>query len=164
LHFGNLFWRKSKNHLDKAVPDGGACMIQSNFRYWKSIYNLTFLQKYLIIGIMGYLAFLFFGFLVMWVSAKCKSPVFAVMLPAVAILLPKLLLSMLHIGSFLTELTEILPDRLLDGNSVMKSMTLFSFGGKVMTPVSILIILYFLLTVVWVILCRTEYRKKQIYK
>lgn len=142
--------------------DGGSCVVQSNVRYWKSIYNLTFLQKYLLILIMGYLAFLFFGFLVMWVSAKSKSPVFAVMIPPVAIMLPKLLLN-LNISDSLTKFTAMLPDRLLDGNGVMKSMTLLSFGEMVTTTIPILIAIYFVLTIVWIILCYSEYRKKQIY-
>lgn len=141
--------------------DGGACVIQSNVRYWKSMYNLTFYQKYLLILIMGYLAFLFFGFLVMWVSAKSKSPVFAVMIPPVAIMLPKLL-SNLNISNSQTKLITLMPDRLLDGNNTMKSMILFSFGDKVMKPVPVLISIYLLLTIIWIVLCYSEYRKKHI--
>ena len=54
--------------------DGAGCMIQIRSG-WKSIYNITMLQEYLLILFGGYVGMLFFAALTMLISAKTKSAV-----------------------------------------------------------------------------------------
>lgn len=68
--------------------DGWNIPIQSSWTSWKCFYNITNLQKYFVICIGGYIGCLFLSFLSMLLSAKTKSGLLAVMVPAIAIFLP----------------------------------------------------------------------------
>lgn len=140
--------------------DGGSCAIQSNSLYWKSMYNVTFSQRYLMILGLGYIGFLFFGFLTVWLSEKNKSPVFAVTVPALAVLLPGLLKDLR--GRFMEKLLALLPDRLLNAEFAMQYMDVYSLGSTVTTSVSILAAGYSTLTVLLVWLCYREYRHREV--
>lgn len=146
--------------LGSLGTDGANCCIQSHAAYWNIRENMTFLQKYLLTIGSGYLGYLFIGSLIMWISAKTKSPVLAVLIPSLVILLPDYLRETKSNIIFLV--VGILPDRLLDIWEAIQYLYLYSFGDQVMTAVPILLIIYPCLTVLLVFLCYHEYRHKQI--
>lgn len=60
---------------------GGNVMIQTGFWHWKSFYNITYMQLYLLTVIAGYIGTVFCLFLSMIVSAKTHTAVVAVTIP-----------------------------------------------------------------------------------
>ena len=147
--------------LGSLGTDGANCPVQSAIGDWKSMYNLTFSEKYFRILGLGYIGYLFFGMLVMWISAKAKSPVLAVMIPSLAVLLPTFLMNVAP-GDTLSKLLALLPDRLLDGNRALAYLDVFSVGETVTTPIPILITVYLVFAVILTGACYGEYRYKPI--
>lgn len=60
---------------------GGNVMIQTGFWHWKSFYNITYMQLYLLTVVAGYIGTVFCLFLSMLVSAKTHTAVVAVTIP-----------------------------------------------------------------------------------
>ena len=143
---------------------GGSCPIQVQMRYWKSMYNLTFRQAYILILCMGYAGELFFGFLVMLISSKMRSPHLAVMIPPLAILLPNFLKVILQNidSAFVGKLLGLLPNQMLNGTMVLSMLDVYSFGNKVLTPISLMLPLYTLFFLLLAYLCYREAKRKQI--
>lgn len=141
--------------------DGASCPIQSTMAGWKSFYNITNWQLYLLVAFGGYLGCLFMLILVMLASARTNSTAFAVVIPFVLIFLPSFL-SGTSI-SILNKILGLLPDQLLQMNQVVKYFTLYEIGGKVMGAASLLFIIYAVLGVIAMPLICLEYRKKQVY-
>lgn len=118
---------------------GGAdCMIQTGFEYWKSFYHLTYFQTYLLTLLGGYLGSLFILTCSMFLSAKTRSTVVAVMIPFIFIFIPSFLTAI----SVLSNILGLLPDQLLQVNEVVKFFHLYQLGGKVVSALSILMIVY----------------------
>ena len=140
--------------------DGANYCIQSHASYWNIRDNMTFLQKYLLTIGAGYVGYLFIGSLIMWISAKTKSSVLAVLIPSLVILLPDYLRE--NNSNIVFFVVGILPDRLLDIWEAIQYLYLYSFAGHVMAAVPILLTIYPCLTVALVYLCYHEYRHKQI--
>lgn len=144
--------------------DGAACPIQIQMQFWKSMYNLSFGQAYFLILCMGYIGYLFFGFLVMMTSIKTKSPLFAVMLPPLSILLPSLFQIILqNVNSpIVGKLLGLLPDQMLNGTMVLSMLNVYSFGCKVLPSIHLMISLYTLLFLLVTYLCYQEGQRKQV--
>lgn len=146
--------------LGNLGTNGAHCGIQSHSGYWNIRENMTFLQKYLLTIGSGYLGYLLIGFLIMWISAKTKSPVLAVLIPSLLILLPEYLRG--FNGPTMRRIIGLLPDKLLDIGQAVEYLYLYTIGDNIMTAVPILLTVYPCLTVVLVFLCYHEYRHKQI--
>ena len=140
--------------------EGANCYIQSHANYWYMRESITFLQNYLLTIFSGYLGYLFIGFLVMWISAKTKSPVLAVLIPALLIILPELLWN--FYSPTMRRIIGILPDKLLDIGEAIQYLYLYTIGDHVMTATPIVLTVYPSITVVLVFLCYRTYRHKQI--
>ncbi len=140
--------------------DGGACLLQSHPGFWAIRENLNFRQIYLLSIGAGYLGYLFIGFLVLWISAKAKSPVLAVLIPSLLLLLPGYLWN--FYSPTMRRIIGILPDKLLDMGEAIQYLYLYTIGGRVMTAVPILVTIYPCLTILLISLCYREYRHKQI--
>ena len=128
---------------------------------WKSIYNITNAQEYILIVLGGYLGCLFMQSLTMLVSAKTNSSVIAVIVPFILIFLPSFLS-----GTSLPLLNKILgllPDQMLQMNQVVKFFNLYEIGGKVFCAVPILIISYSILLLLIVPVIYFIYRRKEVY-
>lgn len=141
--------------------DGANCPIQSSMSGWKSIYNITNAQEYILIVLGGYLGCLFMQSLTMLVSAKTNSSVIAVIVPFILIFLPSFLS-----GTSLPLLNKILgllPDQMLQMNQVVKFFNLYEIGGKVFCAVPILIISYSILLLLIVPVIYFIYRRKEVY-
>lgn len=140
--------------------DGWNLAIQVDWGNWKSFYNITMWQEYLIIAISGYIGCLFISFVVMMASAKTKSAVFAVMIPVILLFIPSFIGNIDH--HIIQKVLGILPDRLLDTNMVLRVFNLYSFGGIVVGAIPVIMVLYTVLTVVIIPFLYQEYRHKQI--
>ncbi len=136
--------------------DGADCMIQISLGGWKSFYNITFLQRHLLILFGGYIGTLFIALLTMLVSAKTKSAVISVMIPFILLLIPSVFSGGNH--HLLNQILAVLPDRLMDIDAVVKTFSLVEIGGKVTGILSILFPVYIVLSVV---LCPVIY---QVYR
>ena len=140
--------------------DGYNCAIQSSWGSWKSFYNITNWQEFLLIALGGYIGCLFISSLSMLVSAKTKSAVIAVMVPVVLIFIPS------FIGNINSPLVNkilgLLPDQLLQMSSALNYFNLYTLGGKVLGAVPILLVLYSLLTGILLPVLYREYGRKEV--
>lgn len=138
--------------------DGWNCPVQ--ILYWKCFYNITTLQLSLLTIVFGYIGTLFLTFLTMWVSAKTKSAVFSVVMPFIIIFLPSILE---NIGNdAVNQVIGLLPDRLLIGDSVATTFSLYSVGKTVFGAMHILPWLYLILTALLVPAMYRGFSRKQI--
>lgn len=140
--------------------NGANHFIQSCSENWNIRYSMTFRQYYCLILGAGYLGFLFFGFLIMWVSAKTKSSVFAVLVPPSLLLLPMFLHEIYNY--LMRKAIGLLPHWLVDITQALRYQYLYKVGRHITCLVPIILILYSCLTVALIFLCYREYRHKQI--
>lgn len=139
--------------------DGAKVIIQTGDN-WKSFYNITYGQEYLLTLFGGYLGSLFILLLTMLVSAKTKSTVLAVVVPFILIFIPSFLS-----GSSLPVVSKILgllPDQLLQMNIVVGVFNLYQIGGKMTGALSILLVLYSVLSVLVCPLLFQVYRRAEV--
>ena len=146
--------------LSTLGSDGAEHFIQSCSETWNIRYSMTFRQYYWLILGAGYLGFLFYGFLIMWISAKTRSSVFAVLIPPLILLLPMFLHEIY--SYFMRKVIGLLPHWLMDIGQALRYQYLYKVGGQITCLVPIILILYFCLTMVLICLCYWEYRHKQI--
>ena len=133
---------------------GGNCVIQ--VRLWKSLYNITFWQAWVLTVFCGYLGNLFLGTFTMLISAKTKSAVAAVTVPFVVIFVPAIL------QDSLSTLVSFLPATLLEFYQHLSTFDLVTVFGKVFRVTDLCIPLYILLTLILIPILYREYRTKQI--
>lgn len=116
--------------------DGASCPVQLEF--WRSVYNFTFLQAYLLIVIGGYIGTLFSALLAMLVSALTRSTPTAVIVPFIVLCVFPFLSRIIT----LPGLCAFFPDQLLQVYVDIKESGLVELGGKVMTIPSVIIPVY----------------------
>lgn len=138
--------------------DGAGCVIQTGLGGWKSFYNITYFQDYLLTMIGGYLGSLFILTLSMLVSAKTRSTVLAVTIPFILLFIPSFLSGI----SVLSKVLGLLPDQLLQISEAVNYFNLYQMGGKVVGAIPIIMILYFVLYCVLLPVLYQMYRKAEI--
>ena len=138
--------------------DGWNCPIQVDM--WKVFYHLTMWQTWVLTAAGGYIGSLFFVFLTMWVSAKTKSSLVAVTVPFLLIFLPSFL-DNLNIDK-LSKLLGLLPDQLLQIYQALRYFYVYEIGGKIFNAMTLLVVVYSLLTVVLVPMMCRDFRRKEI--
>ncbi len=138
---------------------GGAnCAIQNGFVNWKSFYNITNLQDYLLTVLGGYLGNLFILFLSMLASAKTYSKALAVTIPFILLFIPSFLSGI----SVLSEGLGLLPDQLLQVCTAIKTFNLYQIGTKIVGAVPIIFVMYFVLFCILLPVLYQVYRKTEI--
>jgi len=138
---------------------GGANQaIQTSFANWKSFYNITYLQDYLLTVSGGYLGNLFILFLSMLVSAKTRSKALAVTIPFILLFIPSFLSGI----SVLSEVLALLPDQLLQVCTAIKRFNLYQLGTKVVDAVPIIFAMYFILFCILLPVLYQVYRKTEL--
>lgn len=138
---------------------GGGCAIQTGFGYWRSFYNVTFIQEYLITVLGGYAGALFIMTVAMAVSALSRSTVLSVTVPFALVALP------FFIGriDLLSHITALFPDQLLQISAITDDISLiYEIGGKVFGSIPILFVLYGLMFFVLVPLLYRIYSRAEI--
>lgn len=141
--------------------EGGSCPVQATFRYWKSIYNVTFFKRSVLQLLDGYLLWMFISGLVMLASALSGSLSLSVTVPALLILGTSILDNRGYIGEA-SKILSLFPHQMASsyGN---ESIVLFSVFGEIVTPITIQRMLYSGLTLLMLIACYRIYRRKQIH-
>lgn len=117
---------------------GAGCPIQTSLGGWRSFYNITYLQEYLLTVFAGYLGNLFILTLSMFISAKSRSTVLSVTIPFIMLFIPTFLSDV----SPLSGVLNLLPDQLLKINEIIGKFNVYSIGGKVIGAIPLLLILY----------------------
>ena len=134
---------------------GGNVMIQTGFWHWKSFYNITYMQLYLLTVIAGYIGTVFCLFLSMIVSAKTHTAVVAVTIPFAILFLPQFVSNF----DFLSGILGVFPDRLLQINEIINTFDLYHIGGKIVGSIPIMLVIYPILSVLMVPLMYHVYHK-----
>lgn len=141
------------------LGSGGAdCAIQNGFSNWKSFYNITYLQDYVLTVFGGYLGNLFILFLSMLASAKTRSKALAVTIPFILLFIPSFLSGI----SVLSEVLGLLPDQLLQVCTAIKTFNLYQIGDKIVGSVPIILTLYLILFCILLPVLYQVYRKTEI--
>ncbi len=138
--------------------DGWNCPVQ--LVRWKCCYNVTFLEKYILILLGGYLGNLFSAFLVMWAAAKTKSAVLPVTLPFLLIFIPLFLQDIEE--SVIVKILALQPQRLLEINSAINYFDVCSIGITVIGAIPVLFVLYLILTAALVPVMYRAFGRKEI--
>lgn len=98
--------------------------------------------------------------LTMFVSAKSKSAVLAVIVPFILIFIPS------FVGGIdspiINQVLGLLPDRLLQVSTAIHYFDLYQIGGKVLGAIPVILILYSVLSIILLPIINHEYRHKQI--
>lgn len=136
---------------------GGNTVIQ--VRLWKSLYNITMRQAWVLAVSCGYLGNLFLGILTMLISAKTKSAAVAVSMPFVVIFIPAFLQGTVD---SLSTFASFMPSTLLEFYQHLSTFDLVTVFGKVFRVADLCIPLYGLLTLILIPVLYREYRTKQI--
>ncbi len=116
--------------------DGAGCPIQ--WSMWKSFYNVTYFQAYLLIVFGGYIGTLFAMTVSMLVSAKTHSTVVAIMIPFILLCVFPFLSRIIT----LPQICSLFPDQLLEVFVILKDSGLYEIGGKVMGTIAVIIPAY----------------------
>lgn len=141
------------------LGSGGAdCAIQNGFSNWKSFYNITYLQDYVLTVLGGYLGNLLILFLSMLASAITRSKALAVTIPFILLFIPSFLSGI----SVLSEVLGLLPDQLLQVCTAIKTFNLYQIGDKIVGSVPIILTLYFILFCILLPVLYQVYRKTEI--
>lgn len=137
--------------------DGAGCMIQvgNNFR---SIYNITYFQDWLLTMFGSYIGNLFILMLSMLISSISHSTVIAITIPFALSCAPMFLGRV----PLFKDIMEIFPDMLLRICAFLDDNYVRTIGGKVFGIYTILIPIYLLLSFVIVPILYRNYKKVEI--
>lgn len=116
--------------------DGANCPVQLEF--WRSVYNITYLQAYLFIVVGGYIGTVFSSILAMLVSVWTHSTSTAVIIPFVVLCVFPFLSRIFT----LPGLCSFFPDQLLQIYVDIKDSGFVELFGRVMTVPTVIIPLY----------------------
>ncbi len=136
--------------------DGAGYPIQLDL--WRSVYNITFLQAYLLIVAGGYIGTLFASILAMLVSALTRQTSTAIIIPFVVLCTFPFLSRIIP----LPWVCSFFPDQLLEIYIDIKESGLVELGGKVMTTASAIIPVYALACLILQPVLYRVYKKVEI--
>ncbi|SFR62554.1 ABC transporter permease [Anaeromicropila populeti] len=136
--------------------DGASCPIQ--WSMWRSFYNVTYFQAYLLILLGGYVGTLFAMTVSMLVSAKTHSTVVAIMIPFILLCVFPFLSRIIT----LPQICSLFPDQLLEIFVILKDSGLYEIGGKVMGTIAIIIPAYLVPCIALQPLLYAVYRRAEI--
>lgn len=125
---------------------------------WKSMYNLTFIQEYLLCVIGGYVGSLFIIAISMFVSARTKSSVIAIATAFVLSCVP-VFLGRIPIVS---KIINFFPDILLRVPHEIDQFLIYNIGGKTMELFSFLIPIYMLLSLLILPILYQVYKRMEV--
>lgn len=132
--------------------DGAFNPAQTNFFIgWKSPWNISNVQAIGIMLISGLIGALIFSSITMFTSYKSKSTVIASTVAFLLILIPDWLTNYIPNSSLLT-LVKILPDQLLNSRAQLSGFTFLDIQGIIISPLVIMTISYFTLSILILIL------------
>lgn len=136
--------------------DGANCPIQLDL--WKSDYNITFLQAYLLIVLGGYIGTVLSSTLAMLVSAFTRSTPTAIIVPFIVLCVLPFLSRIIT----LPQICSYFPDQLLEVYLDVKDTALAVIGGKVMPIATVIIPIYAVVCLILQPVVFGVYRKAEI--
>ncbi|MHC1723874.1 MAG: ABC transporter permease [Aminipila sp.] len=136
--------------------DGASCPIQ--WSMWRSFYNVTYFQAYLLIIFGGYIGTLFAMTVSMIVSAKTHSTVVAIMVPFILLCVFPFLSRIIT----LPQICSLFPDQLLEIFVILKDSGLYEIGGTVMGTIFVIIPAYLVPCIVLQPILYAVYKRAEI--
>lgn len=136
--------------------DGANCPIQLDL--WRSAYNVTFLQAYLLIVAGGYIGTLFASVLAMLASALTHSTPTAIIVPFIVLCAFPFLSRIIT----LPGLCSFFPDQLLEIYLDIKEPGLVRLGGKVTTIATVIVPVYAVICLILQPILYKVYKKTEI--
>lgn len=137
---------------------GSGSPIQVDFYGWKSFYNITFLEDYLLSVCGGYIGTMFILTAEMLVSVVTKSAVVSIAVPFIMLFIPSFIGSLRSVSGVL----GLLPDQLLQVENAVRFFNAYEIGGTVAGALPILFILYSILFLLMVPVIYALYRKAEV--
>lgn len=137
---------------------GGRCAVQTGFSNWDSIYNITYLEDYLLSVTGGYIGSLFILFFAMLISAKSRSTVIAITIPFILSCAPMFLGRV----TVFSKIMALFPDQLLRINKSLEEHKLYEIAGKTMGYITIIVPLYLILFIIIIPVLYRVYKKTEI--
>lgn len=137
---------------------GGGCAIQTGLSNWRSFYNISYFQDYLLTVFGGYVGSLFILTFAMLISAKTRSTIMAITVPFILTCIPPFLGKI----AMLSRIMSLFPDQMLRLNKSLEDFSLYQIGGKIWGSVSIIIPMYLILFCVILPILFVVYRKTEI--
>lgn len=136
--------------------DGANCPIQMDM--WRSVYNVTFLQAYLLIVAGGYVGTLFAATLSMLASAITRSTATAIIVPFIVLCAFPFLSRVIT----LPGICSFFPDQLLEIYITLKDWVLVELGGKVVDVVTVIVPVYAVVCLLLEPVLYKVYKKAQV--
>lgn len=135
---------------------GAGCPIQLTL--WRSVYNITYFQAYLLIVGAGYVGTLFAGALAMLCSAVTRSTAAAVVVPFIILCAFPFLSRIIT----LPQICSFFPDQLMEVYLHIKDFDLVEIGGKVMSVATLIIPVYAAVSLLLQPVVYLVYRKSEV--
>ena len=135
---------------------GAGCPIQLTL--WRSVYNITYFQAYLLIVGAGYVCTLFAGALAMLCSAVTRSTAAAVVVPFIILCAFPFLSRIIT----LPQICSFFPDQLMEVYLHIKDFDLVEIGGKVMSVATLIIPVYAAVSLLLQPVVYLVYRKSEV--
>ncbi len=136
--------------------DGANCPIQMDM--WRCVYNITFLQAYLLIVAGGYVGTLFAATLSMLASALTRSTATAIIVPFIVLCAFPFLSRVIT----LPGICSFFPDQLLEIYITLKDFVLVEWCGRIVNVIGILIPAYALACLLLEPILYRIYKKAQV--
>lgn len=135
---------------------GAGCPIQLTL--WRSVYNITYFQAYLLIVGAGYVGTLFAGALAMLCSAVTRSTAAAVVVPFIILCAFPFLSRIIT----LPQICSFFPDQLMEVYLDIKEFDLVEISGKVMSVATLIIPVYAAVSLLLQPVVYLVYRKSEV--
>ncbi len=137
---------------------GWNCPIQAYFYGWKSLYNITFLEEYLLTILGGYIGTMFILTVEMLVSVITRSAIVSIAVPFVLLFIPSFIG---NLGSA-SGILGLLPDQLLQIGNTVRFFNAYEIGKTVVGALPILFVLYSILLLLIIPIIYKLYRKSEV--
>ncbi len=138
--------------------DGWNCKIQTSASYWYSMYNINFLQAFLLATLLGYLASLIIMSLVMFISAKLKTP-FTTVILSLGVLSATSLININIIPNLLSYVTDLLPLNMTHIVSILNNYKFYNLFGVLISQPYMMIIISIILVMILLTLTYKTFNK-----
>ena len=145
--------------LSALGSDGWNCPIQASLYGWKSLYNITFLEDYIMTILGGYIGVLFILSAELFISVLTRSAVVSITFPFIVLFLPSFLGNI----DVISEMLGLLPDQLLQISVAVRLFNAYEFCDIVVGALPILFIIYSVLFIILLPFIYRVYRKAEVY-
>ena len=140
--------------------DGAGLMVQIDA--WKSFYNITFFEQFMLMVFGGYIGCLSIALLEMLVAAKTKSAMVSAAVPFVLIFMPTFISGLADRLEYGNKILGLLPDQLFIISQVLSQFNLYKIGSKMTGAVEVLFPLYIVISLILVPTVYFVYRKSEV--